>query len=80
MIIIPGKRSKPGRPTKRIQKQLDAIDTQMEKLSDDIPGEEDDHADLTESEQPRCPYSLRSRRQNNEGIDDTQDNARDELS
>ena len=49
-----GKRSKPGRPTKRIQKQLDAIDAQMEKLSDDIPDEEgDDHADRTESEQPR---------------------------
>ena len=53
----------------------------MEKLSDGIPGEEgDDHADLTESEQSRCPYSLRSHRQNNEEMDDTQDNARDELS
>ena len=53
----------------------------MEKLSDDIPGEEgDDHADLTESKQPRCPYSLRSRHQNNEEIDDTQDNTRDKLS
>ena len=53
----------------------------MEKLSDDIPGEQgDDHADLTESEQLRCPYSLRSRCQNNEGIDDTQGNARDKLS
>ena len=53
----------------------------MEKLSDNIPGEEgDDHADLTESEQPRCPYSLRGRRQNNEGIDDAQDNTRNELS
>ena len=55
----------------------------MEKLSDDIPGEEgDDHAqsaDLTESEQLRCPYSLRSRYQNNEEINDTQGNARDEL-
>ena len=53
----------------------------MEKLSDDIPGEEgDDHADLTESKQPRFPYSLRSRHQNNEEIDDTQDNTWDELS
>ena len=56
----------------------------MEKLSDDIPGEEgDDHAesaDLTESEQLRCPYSLRSRCQNNEEINDTQGNAQDKLS
>ena len=44
----------------------------MEKLSDGIPGEEgDDHVDLTESEQPRCPYFLGSRRQNNEEMDDT---------
>ena len=32
-----GKRSKPGRPTKRIQKQLDAIDAQMRKSSDNTP-------------------------------------------
>ena len=54
------------------------------KLSDDIPVEEgDDHAesaDLTECEQLRCPYSLRSRCQNNEEINDIQGNARDELS
>ena len=45
------KRSKPGRPTKRIQKQLDAIDAQMRKSSDNTPSdEENDLEEQTESE------------------------------
>ena len=45
-----GKRSKPGRPSKRVQKQLEAIDAEMRQLSSNIPGrEEDDHEDQTES-------------------------------
>ena len=44
-------KSKPGRPTKRIQKHLDAIDSQRRKWSDITPDEkENDLNDLTESE------------------------------
>ena len=36
-----GKKPKPGRPTKRIQKQLDAIDAQMKKSRDNTPSDEE---------------------------------------
>ena len=55
-----GKRSKPGRPTKRIQKQLDAIDAQMDKLNDNIPGEEgNDHADPESENDPKSRQNLK---------------------
>ena len=44
-----GRRSKPGRPSKKIQKQLEAIDAELRQSSEAIANENDDRKDKTQS-------------------------------
>ena len=44
-----GRKSKPGRPSKKIQKQLEAIDAELRQSSETIANGSDDHKDTTQS-------------------------------